>query len=286
MSHPHSPSFTLRALAVFAAMALFATFGKAHASTVPLTLEQLVAVADEVVTVRVAGSEAKISQGRITTTTKMEVLETFKGEMKGSEEITYLGGRWRSLVMDVPNVPQFRKGEEAVLFLSRPIDRMPDEMKAQYNLDSPLVQSYQVVGGYQGKFLLVDNEGLPNVSERKDNDPIPFNTRVVRQAGASTGDPSKSPEWSDFQSAITFLVQTQKAKASSDADPVAIGGIMGKFHVPERSDSPAIRRFDPLPSMAYASDEELKALQDKMSKAHEARKSGQDEDSGGEEEGQ
>lgn len=283
MPHPQFPRVIHRALAVLAVFALLGALDRAEAATVPLTLEQLVAVADEVVAVRVVGNESNISQGRITTTTTMEVLETFKGEMKGTEEITYLGGQWRSLVMDVPHIPRFNKGEEAVLFLSRPIDQMPESLKAEYNLDSPLVQSHQVVGGYQGKFLLVSAEGLPNVSERKADDPVPFSMRVVRQAGATTGDPDKSPNLGDFRSALTFLVQAEKAKAAGEEDPVSIGGIMGKFHIPERSNNPVIRRFDPLPSMAYAGDEELKALQERLDKAREGV---QDDDGGGEDAGQ
>ncbi|MCC5876320.1 MAG: hypothetical protein JJU11_08905 [Candidatus Sumerlaeia bacterium] len=274
------PQNILRVVAL-ATIALFlAVPTGVRAAALPLTLEQMVAIADQVVAVRVVETKSEMASGRITTTTRFSVLENYKGDLKGEAEITYLGGRWGSLVMDVPNMPTFNKGEEAVLFLSRPIDRMPEKVREKYNMDSPLVQSYQVIGGHQGKFLLVNEEGIPNVSDRKAKDAIPFNTRVVRQAGAMRGDPNKGPNWADFHSSLTALSAAYEAKVAEKGEKKEIPGILGKFHIPSRLSDKNIRRFDPLPSMAYASDEELQKLQEAADKAIKARGAtkGEDED--------
>lgn len=245
-----------------------------RAGLLPLTLEEMVAVADEVVAVRVAETKSELAQGRITTTTRLTVLETYKGKSKGELELTSLGGRVGTLVMDVPNIPTFHKGEESILFLSRPIDRMSDKARAHFNLDSPMVKSFQVIGGHQGKFLLISNEGIPNSSERKGNDPIPFNTKVVRRAGALTGDPQKAPNWSDFRSSVQALVVAQEQKAAEKGPKTEITGIIGKFHIPEKIFDKTIRHFDPLPSMAYASDEELGVLKKALEEAQKAANAG------------
>lgn len=250
----------------------------ARASTLPLSLEQMVAIADQVVAVRVVETKSEMAAGRITTTTRFNVLENYKGDLKGEAEITYLGGRFGKVVMDVPNMPTFNKGEEAVLFLSRPIDRMPEKVREKYNMDSPLVQSYQVIGGHQGKFLLVNEEGIPNVSDRSDKDVIPFNARVVRQAGAMRGDPEKGPNWSNFHASLTALAAAYEAKVAEKGAKQEIPGILGKFHIPNRMADKNIRRFDPLPSMAYASDEELQKLQEAADKAIKARNAAEGED--------
>src|SRR5262245_52203113 len=96
------------------AAALVSGLSVAHAARVPMTLEELVAVSDEIVAVRVLESHSHpYEQRTIVTTSKYQVLENFKGISKGEQEITYPGGKVGTLVMGVPDIPRLDKGEEA-----------------------------------------------------------------------------------------------------------------------------------------------------------------------------
>ena len=265
---------TLLAVGMVVALA-----GQAAAAVLPLSLEQMVAVSDQIVTVRVKGTETKSLGRQLATTARFDVLDTMKGNMKGEGEISYLGGQRGMLVMDVPNSPNLQPDQEVILFLSRPFDRLPEAMKKNYNASSPLVSGYSVVGAWQGKLEIVDEDGTPNTLKRgrKGAVPVPGSARVVRAKSFTHGDKSASaaPTYDELRAAIVEVVSANKMKLQSKGPKDEIKGIYGRFAVPEKSASKAIRFFDPLPELAYKSDEELKAINEQVKKDVEAAKARQ-----------
>ncbi len=246
----------------------------ARAAVIPLSFEQLMAVSDEVVTVRVAEDKSEIaSMGRITTSSTMYVVDNFKGKMAPGKKMTmtYLGGRVGNMVMEVPGIPRLKEGEEAVLFLARPLNQMPKALKDNYNTESPLVGGLQVVGGFQGKINIL-NETADGKTVRKSDESIPFNARVARVQMKSSAKLFKSDmTYGQFRSSLAELAEKQKTKQAQKGRPDRIKGLRGNYAVPERSDDPVIRAFDPLPSMAYMSDEELDALKKQVRSQQAAR---------------
>ncbi|MEO8377131.1 MAG: hypothetical protein ABI579_05610 [Candidatus Sumerlaeota bacterium] len=221
----------------------------ARAAMVPLSMEELVAVADQIVEVQVTESTSHPYQHMIVTTTKMQVIDRLKGDMKGEQSITYMGGKVGTLVMDAANVPQLHLNDHAILFLSKPYERLPKEMKSRYNAQSPLLNSYSIVGGIQGKFDIVDGDDKGTA-------------RVARGAvpGSVDGiDKAKTAEAATLKTSIRSLVTAQEAKARKKENFRAIKGIYGSFAVPDRSSDPSIRVFDPLPGMAYMSTDAIDA---------------------------
>lgn len=94
----------------------------AQATTfVQLSLEQMTGYATRIVEARAleSHSEWNAEHTRIFTYTTFEVLDSLKGEGTGERlVIKQLGGHVGHLVMHVDGEPQFRAGEEAVLFLA------------------------------------------------------------------------------------------------------------------------------------------------------------------------
>lgn len=247
-----------------AALALLFPAG-VRAAVIPLTLEEMVAVADEVVVVRGTGTRSElVSTGRIYTTADFLVVENLKGSMTGKSSISYLGGRYKDLVMVAPGIPSLREGEEAVLFLSKPLERLPEKAKAQYNPDSPMVNSFLVVGGHQGKFV-ISNQTAEGQKIRTGAEPIPAGAPVGRSLSTvpHTKAAGGAVTYGEFAATVRGLVAKSQQKAATKGKGDTITGIYGKFAVPERGDDPVARAFDPLPSMAYMSDAELKSLREK-----------------------
>jgi hypothetical protein len=249
----------------------------APASVVPLTVEQMVAVADEIHTVQVLGSTTEVFEGKILTRQRVKVLESFKGELRGETDIVQLGGRRGPLAMQVDDIPMLKEGDTAVLFMSYPLRRLPQQERARFNQASPLVTAPQFVGGFQGHFSVqtaaVEGAGT-----------LPAETRALRALrGASvrrtaamsmTAGDGREPvaDYSRFASEIRSLVAEEMRLRSTRTAPVRIGGIRGEFHVPaRRKDSDALRVFDPLPSIAYASPEEIEAARARVRAEAEGR---------------
>ncbi|MCC6547428.1 hypothetical protein IT570_09695 [Candidatus Sumerlaeota bacterium] len=219
-----------------------------RASVVPLSLEELVAIADQVVEVEVTDSTSHPYKNMIVTTSKFQVVDRLKGDLKGEQSITYLGGRVGKLVMEPTNVPQLQRNDRAILFLSKPYERLPKELKSRYNASSPLLNSYSIVGGVQGKLDVFAGEKGGRA-------------KIVRGATATAlgkGDKSREVDAETLKSSIRTLVSAQATKAAKK-DFKTIKGVYGTFAIPDRSTDPAVRAFDPLPGMAYMSTEEINA---------------------------
>ncbi|MDX2176981.1 MAG: hypothetical protein SF028_10990 [Candidatus Sumerlaeia bacterium] len=245
-----------RALAALAASLL--AVASAGASVVPMTLEQLAAVADEIHTVRVESSEPYAQDGRIYTRADLSILESFKGELSGKAEVHYVGGEVKVLGLLANNSLNIREGDEAVLFLSYPLRRLPAEEQAKYNTESATVTSPQLVGGFQGKFLLGYDSVEAAGTARGSFSALESTATVARAMAGSRRDLDKAPvPYAEFRDEIRRLVAESESLRASRAKPTAIAGIRGEFHVPARSaEAKLARYFDPLPAIAYMTEEE------------------------------
>lgn len=261
--------------ALAAAMLVLGT-SLAPASVVPLTVEQMVAVADEIHTVEVLGSTTEVHNGKILTRQRVRILERFKGSLADETEIVQIGGRRGPVEMRVDDVPLLEPGETAVVFMSYPLRRLPEAERGHFNQASPIVSAPQFVGGFQGRFGVT-------VAAVENADTLPETTRALRSLrGASVNRTTtmslnaadgREPlvDYQGFAEEIRSLVAEEARLETERTAPVRIGGIRGEFHVPaRRKESAALRAFDPLPSIAYASPEELEAVKARVRAAAEA----------------
>lgn len=263
---PLGSTFVGQAFLAFAALLAMAFARPAAANTLPLSLEEMVAVSDIVVTARVSGLRGGMVGRHTTTTATIEILDTMKGKAKGTMELTYLGGKHEIIHVNVPQIPQLAPGQEVVLFLSQPAKRLPKEAQKSLNQSSPLVTSYQIVAGELGRFQLSTKDGQINKT-RKGSDPIPSDLVVTRQA-MSRADDNKStadaPTYSNFRAAISELVAAEAQKRATKGTPDRIKGINGEFAIPTKSTNSIVRRFDPLPPIAYMTRAEVDAINEEV----------------------
>ncbi|MBI1289736.1 hypothetical protein GC173_00635 [bacterium] len=277
LSHdrPSRPASAGRAVLALAIMLMLAVGRMASANVVPMSLEEMVAVSDIIVTARVAETKPGMVGRHVVTTARFDVIESLKGKTAaGPLELTYLGGNYEIIHVDVPQVPTFKQNEEVTLFLSQPAKRLPKSAQKSLNMSSPLVASYQVVGGKLGRFDLTGADGEQNKS-RKGSEPIPSDLVVsrrfsVRQASGSTKQTTVNPTYSAFKGAILDLVAKETAKKNAKGTPDKITGVIGTFAVPEKSADPIVRMFDPLPSIAYMSKDEVDAINEEVRQSQKA----------------
>lgn len=103
-------------ISLFFACALLA--GTATAATLArMDLSQLTRSATAVVQARCLGSASSWERGEIWTLTRFEPIETFKGHMPAPFTVRLIGGKVGAIESVVGGVPQFRRGEQVVLFL-------------------------------------------------------------------------------------------------------------------------------------------------------------------------
>jgi hypothetical protein len=82
-----------------------------------MSLNQLARAADAVVRVRCVGSAARWKTGSIWTFDDFELTERFQGNPPSRIRIRLPGGKVNGISARIEQVPEFRPGEEAVLFL-------------------------------------------------------------------------------------------------------------------------------------------------------------------------
>jgi hypothetical protein len=109
----------MRAFCSLVAALLFGV--SAWASSIKTTtIEERTLLSDRVVRVEVLASETKVPDGdvrRMTTLTKVKVLEQYKGKSPNALEVFQIGGKSGLWEAHVPEDAQFETGEQAVLFL-------------------------------------------------------------------------------------------------------------------------------------------------------------------------
>lgn len=107
-----------RVLAVaWLAFALSSAF-EADATTIArMSLAKLAQAAPLIVRARCSGNSVALDAGEIWTFTSFHVEETWHGESPSRIVVRFLGGTMGNITSHVSGIPQFRPGEDVVLFL-------------------------------------------------------------------------------------------------------------------------------------------------------------------------
>jgi hypothetical protein len=87
-----------------------------------MSLNQMASAADAVVRAQCVGSAARWENGAIWTLSEFEIVERFQGNPPSRVRIRLPGGRVAGVTTRVEDVPQFRVGDDAVLFLEARTD--------------------------------------------------------------------------------------------------------------------------------------------------------------------
>lgn len=222
---------------------------------VPLTVEQMAALSDDIVHVQVKATESDIYNGKIITRSDMRVVESLMGKRDAGDEIEMvtLGGEYGKLATITPGLPSFEEGDELILFLGPPATRNARRSSTRLNPDSPLNQSHQVIGGYQGRFTIVREKVITQVGDRR---LAREEAKVVRSRDRSPVSTANAPTLEAFRAEVVDVVTRQSARRSMEKIP----GVTGMFSVAaEEPGALAIRRFDPLPRVASEGLEETGA---------------------------
>jgi hypothetical protein len=125
----------------FLAAPVFATTVK------KLELQELVSVSDAIAQGTVESVEARWEDQAIYTYTSIRVDEPIKGGPRRALLIRQAGGKIGSLILDAAGTPKFKQGDQVIVFLR---DRKNG--------------TFDVVGLSQGKYDIIDNNAVSNVS--------------------------------------------------------------------------------------------------------------------------
>lgn len=261
---------TLVAAFLFAAAA-----GLAPASVIPLTLEELTAVADEVVAVKVEQATPFVENGKIFTAARVAVIDSFKGDLRGVTEIVYPGGQVGPIGMKSGIGKELSAGEYAVLFLSYPVNRLTPEERSNLRSGARIISSPRLVGGFQGKFSIMSTPGQFEDKNVKTSDRALLDRATVVRGKASPDrgvaglssapGASRRIDYRSFSATVRELVDQSANKRGAAANARTITGIRGTFHIPERrKDNAVARAFDPLPAAAYMTKQEIAAEREKL----------------------
>jgi hypothetical protein len=115
-----------------------------HGAMVKLSLEQLVTDADLMVLGTVDSVQSELVEGKIFSFATVSVNLKIKGEPEGTQDkivVRFPGGTVGDVGMKVEDSPDYKQGEEVLLFLQ----------KTKTQLE------YVTVGSSQGKFLMKNN---------------------------------------------------------------------------------------------------------------------------------
>lgn len=112
-----------------------------------MDLPELVSASDSIVQGRVDSVEARWESNLAYTYVSVSVVDPLKGERRRSLLIRQLGGKIGSLNVTVSGMPIFRNGDQVIVFL-----------KGQTG------GTFNVVGLNQGKYEIVDDFAVANVS--------------------------------------------------------------------------------------------------------------------------
>ncbi len=141
----------------FALLLVMVAGSPANASVLPLTVEELSAVADDIVHGTVVESESDFYSGKLLTRHEILVQDTAKGALAKNATMTLytLGGDYGPLSAVAPGMPQLKKDEEVILFLETPDLSALKAKGVEIDEKSPMNNTPLVVGGFQGKFSVL-----------------------------------------------------------------------------------------------------------------------------------
>jgi hypothetical protein len=112
-----------------------------------MELPQLVYVADNIVQGRVESVEARYEDQMIYTYASIIVDDPLKGDRRRTVLVRHMGGRIGARFVRISGMPQFQAGDQLIVFLRNRQDG-----------------TFDVVGLNQGKYEIVDNHAVANVS--------------------------------------------------------------------------------------------------------------------------
>lgn len=271
-----------RSIAAFLCAMVLAAALPARATVVPYEIEEMVALAEEIVVVEVVQNTVTMPGKLVLTENTVVVLDTIKGQMSGKDVLVTPGGVYKGIGMQVAGSASLKEGEKAVLFLSNPLKRLPKERQEKIDWNNKYLASPKIIGGWQGKLVLEPGAEEEMAKGVKINGVNSAN-KVIRFGGNGEKAMKHAPSYADFRAQLAALVEEQKRLEQSKSNLRKIGGARGEFAVPEMDKSrTAIRAFDPLPDIAYLSEEDLKLLQQEVHRqAEQAQKNSSNPQSAG-----
>lgn len=235
-------SRALGALVIGGALTLAAPAVAPASIVVPMTIEELGAVSHDVVRVKVQARASEWHNGLIITRHTLLVEDTYKGQQPTGEtiELVLPGGEIGKIGQMSPGLPTLNEGEEAILFLSEPPASSMRGGNEHLNLESPLVQSPQIVGGYQGKFQIVREVietpvGNTTVTQER--------VRVRRDNPGRAISNANAPLLEEFGRDLRNVVDSGRQISPVEEREIVT---VGKVSVPrENPQHRALRLFDP-----------------------------------------
>ncbi len=128
-----------------------------------MELPRLVSASDNIVQGRVESVEARYENRLLYTYISVVVDEPIKGERRRTVLVRQLGGRLGAKTMWIAGMPQFKTGDQVIVFLKNRQDG-----------------TYDIIGLNQGKYDIVDNYAVSHVSGVNVLDP---KTGLMSEAG-------------------------------------------------------------------------------------------------------
>jgi hypothetical protein len=251
MSGQTSRSLGARLLVGFAAflLAVGLTPRRGEASiVVPLSVEDMTALADEIVHAEVATASTEWYNGKMITRYSLAVHDSFKGDKASGQalELVLPGGEMGKLGAMSPGMPTLDENEEVVLFLQNTLEqaRSRGVDLSHVNLDSPLVRSPQIVGGFQGKFTVVRREVEETVGAQRF---VREDVRVTRDTPGRALTLQTAPTLQAFGAHLERLNDDTKPVKRSVRRIATVGNVSVPVKDPQAG---ALRVFDPLPAFA------------------------------------
>jgi hypothetical protein len=102
---------------VWLALALLAAFAADATTIARMSLAEMAQAAPLIVRARCTGNSVALDAGEIWTFTSFQMEETWRGDAPSQISVRLLGGTMGNITSHVSGIPQFRPGEDVILFL-------------------------------------------------------------------------------------------------------------------------------------------------------------------------
>lgn len=235
-----------RLFLLLVAAIMLAPAGLRASAVVPLTIEELNAIAGDVVHGVVEYSETDFFNGKIFTLHTVRVEESFKGSRKSGTEVPVvtMGGTMGRIGSVSPGMPTLEAGEEVILFLSTPAEservRRGGPEGQEYNMDSPFIANPQIIGGFQGKFKVVRRQVAHESHGQRFFTESP---RVFRASPGVSANVDDAPSLPMFANQLRSINEGERSRNTRSREIP----LVGRREVVERdAAASALRHFDPI----------------------------------------